>query len=70
MEPTHSLHVDHEVPWSESLRADKRGHLPVDVRPVRLHQVVDQRLPPRPTDVQVTNVRIEPNLGDGDAYLA
>src|SRR5665647_1109744 len=70
VESADSLGVDHEVAGRECLRPDEGKHLPVYLRPVRFHEVVDQCLPSRLADVQIPDTRIEPDLGDGDAHLA
>ena len=69
MEPTHPAGVNHKVARCERLRADERENSAIDLWPIWFHQVVDERLPPALTNMQITYGRIERDLGDGNAHL-
>jgi hypothetical protein len=48
---------------------DECEHLLFNLRPVRLQEIVDQRLSLRLTDVQAADGQVEAGLGDGDSCL-
>jgi hypothetical protein len=70
MQATDPLRVNREVSWREHCTPDESQQIAINLRPVRFHEVVDQRLPSRLTDVEVADGRIEPDLRDGDACMA
>ena len=69
MKPAHPLFINHEVPGRERLRTNKRQHLSVHLWSVRLHEIINERIPPLPADMQEADRRIKANLGDSKAHL-